>query len=120
MRKIILFLLLAVLVVSGESFAQGRISDGRYAMSDGKMDILIDIKSMPDGKYFIEGGGASKQGGRCMMNGMGEFKPNGFEFGYQCVLSLKIIDAGKFELKDAAGCVPCDPGASVSGTYIKK
>jgi len=120
MKKTVFFILLTVFLVVGQGYAQSRISDGRYVMNDGKMDITIDIKSMPDGKYFFEGGGANKQGGRCMMNGMGEFKANGFAFGYNCTLSLTIIDASKFELKDTTKCIPCDPGAYASGQYIKK
>ncbi|MCX8110309.1 MAG: hypothetical protein N3D15_03550 [Syntrophorhabdaceae bacterium] len=120
MKKIVILFMVFVALLSSQVFAQTSLSDGSYTMNDGKMEVNIVIKSMPDGRYFIEGGGANKQGSRCMMNGIGTFKSNGFEFGYNCILSVTNIDAQKFELKDTAGCVPCDPGAYVSGTYQKK
>lgn len=120
MKKIFILVFIFVAFFSSPIFAQTRISDGNYTMNDGKMEVNIVIKSMPDGRYFIEGGGSNKQGGRCMMNGMGGFKGGGFEFGYNCILSITNIDAQRFELKDTAKCVPCDQGAYVSGTYLKK
>ncbi len=120
MKKIFVWSLMITILFGSMAFAQTRIQDGKYTMNDGNMQVNIDIKLMPDGKYFFEGGGVHKQGGRCMMNGAGVFKANGFEFGYNCILSITNITAQGFELKDTTKCIPCDPGAYVSGQYQKK
>lgn len=101
------------------AFAQNRILDGQYVMSDGKMRIVIDVRAMPGNKYAISGGGASKEGNTCELEGIATID-NGKLNLNQCSFPIKY-NKNSFTLGMPTGCERsefCGVAAYVDGTYI--
>jgi len=108
--------LLALLLAAGPALAQG-LSAGTYVMDNGYMKVTMDVNALPDGKYFINANG-SGGGKNCRIGDLGELRGGSLVLGV-CEMAIRI-GADGFELQDSKGCAQCDPGATVSGRYVKK
>ncbi|PKN34802.1 MAG: hypothetical protein CVU61_07085 [Deltaproteobacteria bacterium HGW-Deltaproteobacteria-19] len=109
-------LMLAFLLAAGPALAQG-LSAGKYVMNSGTMQVTMEVNTLPDGKYFINANG-SGGGKNCRIGDLGELRGGSLVLGV-CEMGIRIGGDG-FDLQDARGCAQCDPGASVSGHYVKK
>jgi hypothetical protein len=107
---------LVFLLTAGPALAQG-IAAGTYVMNDGVMQVTMDVSALPDGKYFINANG-SGGGKNCRIGDLGELRGGSLVLGV-CEMAIRI-GADGFELQDSKGCAQCDPGAYVSGKYVKK
>lgn len=115
-RYFIPAIMLAVLIAAGPALAQG-LSTGTYVMNDGTMQVTMDVNALPDGKYFINANG-SGGGKSCRIGDLGQLRGGSLVLGV-CEMGIRIT-AGGFDLLDSKGCAQCDPGASISGRYVKK
>lgn len=117
MKKYIVFCLFIVIAAYGQSYA-GDIAEGTYILSDGNMKMTLEMKALPDGKYFINGSGSNNQGKICRIGDLAEIRGSKLILG-SCQMNINPSN-NKFEIKDTAPCVMCEPGAYVSGTYFKQ
>lgn len=116
MKKITI-LLIAFMFVCAPSYAQGP-SEGTYKMDSGSMKMTLNIKILPDGKYFLDGMGSSSAGKNCRIGDLAELRGNELVMG---VCKMTVSASGnKLELQDSGKCAQCDAGASISGTYLKQ
>jgi hypothetical protein len=109
-------LMLVFLLVAGPAMAQG-LASGTYVMNDGTMQITMEVNALPDGKYFINasGGGGGKN---CRIGDLGDLRGGSLVLGV-CEMGIRVGGDG-FELQDSKKCAQCDPGAYVSGRYVKR
>lgn len=117
MRRLILVLIF-IFAVSTQIYAGGIIPDGTYILNDGNMQMTVNIKMMPDGRYMVEGEGKNKEGKTCMLMGSAKIEDGKFLLDY-CPMSVTYSN-NKLEIKDTEPCAICDTGAYVSGTYEKQ
>ena len=117
MKKVVFGSLITVLLICGPCYAAG-LTDGMYVLNDGTMQMTLNINKMPDGKYFVNGNGNSKQGKTCRIGDLADLKGNKLIVG-TCRMDVDI-SAGGFSLKDGGACAQCEAGAYVSGTYRKQ
>jgi len=116
-RFFLLGLTLMFLLTAGPALAQGGLSAGTYVMDNGTMQVTMNVSALPGGKYFINANG-SGGGKNCRIGDLGELRGGSLVLGV-CEMGIRI-DGDGFDLLDSKGCAQCDPGASVSGRYMKK
>jgi hypothetical protein len=119
MKRHILWGLMAAagMFICGSSYAAD-LADGTYTLNDGKMEMTLMINKIPDGKYFVNGSGRSRDGKTCRIGDLAELKGDRFVIG-TCQMDISVSRGG-FKLKDAGSCAPCEPGAYISGSYQKQ
>jgi hypothetical protein len=119
MRKYVLWgwVFLMVLFICGPSRAAD-LTDGTYLLSDGRMDVTLMINRMPDGKFFVNANGMTKDGKTCRIGDLAELKGGKLIVG-RCQMDIALSEEG-FTLRDGGSCAQCEPGAYVSGSYKKQ
>ncbi|TAN44621.1 MAG: hypothetical protein EPN22_05965 [Nitrospirae bacterium] len=116
--KRIIFAFLSVIAVSGACFAADSIPPGMYGFDDGNMSMTMNVMQMPDGKVFIDANGTSKDGKSCRVGDLGEFGGGKLTVGV-CRFDI-TVSGDSFKINDPQNCAACQPGAYISGTYVKK
>ena len=114
-------LLVAVISLSGMSgtlFAQS-IASGVYKINNDKITGAITVTPTNDGRFLFAGGTKTATGAECMINGPATLRGNELEIGYKCTIRLNASE-NQIEIDDYKKCIPCDPGAYVSGIYRRQ
>jgi len=114
-KKIKRVSMLAVLLSAGVVSAQ-TIAPGSYMINDGTIIGTIMVTVGNNGKYLFEGGVKNRAGAECMMSGPATLNGSELEIGYKCTVRLKASE-NQIVIDDYKKCIPCDPGAYISGTY---
>ncbi len=97
-----------------------QIVPGTYQMNDGKVIAIMTIMTgANNGKYLFDGSVKTASGAECMMNGPATLNGNELEIGYKCSVRLTASES-EIVIDDYKKCIPCDPGAYVSGIYKKQ
>ena len=95
------------------------ITSGVYKMNDGKISGSFTVAGIGNGKFMFEGGSKTPSGAECMLNGPGSLNGNELEIGYKCSIKISASDS-QIIIDDYKKCIPCDPGAYISGTYKRQ
>lgn len=97
------------------------IIPGSYQLNDGTVNGVLNITPHGGaGSYMFEGGVKHlTSSAECMMSGPATLKGNELEIGYKCSVRLTASER-EIVIDDYKKCIPCDPGAYVSGTYKKQ
>lgn len=105
-------------VMAGTLFAQS-IASGVYKMNDDRIAGTITVMPGSDGKFLFSGGTKTATGAECMINGPATLRGNELEIGYKCTIRLNASE-NQIEIDDYQKCIPCDPGAYISGIYKRQ
>lgn len=106
---------LAATLFAPELYAQS-LTGGTYTMNDGKVSGSFSVVSAGANKYVFEGGTKTATGAECMLSGPGTYNGSELEIGYKC--TVRLSTTGKqIIIDDYKKCIPCDPGAYISGSY---
>jgi len=116
-KYLLLVCLLSTIPIAGACYAD-TLKNGTYLMNDGSMEMRMNVNSLPDGKYFIDAMGTDKSGKTCRIGDLAEVKGNKLVIGV-CQIDITIGD-NMIELKDSKACIQCNPGAYISGKYLKQ